>query len=71
MAMEPPLIEGHIEERGHRTIVVGKVLPSDVEAVHTWMKDRYCRSKLPSGVSLKHRRRTGMTGSQGKESYQC
>jgi hypothetical protein len=45
MTMEPPLIEGHIKERGHGAIVIGKVCSSYIETVHAWMKDCCCRSK--------------------------
>ena len=34
----PPLLEGEVDERGDRAIIVGKLV-GDVKAVHAWMPD--------------------------------
>ena len=38
MVVEPPFLEDHVLDRSNGTIVVGKGLCSDIEAVHTGME---------------------------------
>ena len=39
MAVEPPLIKGHIHEGRNGTIVIGKSMGSDIETEHAGVPD--------------------------------
>jgi len=41
MIVEPPSLEDHVFDRSNRSIVIGKGLLGNIEAVHTGMEKSY------------------------------
>ena len=40
MAVEPPLVKGHVDERSDRSVVVRERLGGDIESIHARMENR-------------------------------
>ena len=58
MAVEPPLVKGHVDERSDRSVVVRECLPGNVESVHARMENRCRKLVIVSGEKKKRHPQT-------------